>query len=196
MTSSPRLILICCEGKTEKAYFEIIRDVFRGLSLVAIEIFGEEGQHKALIDETAKKRTEQALKYGLEEFEIRSWAVCDEDKSPVPYHELLKYASRNEVELAFSSPFFEAFLIQHFEQSKETSKAILYNKLTGFAKDNGLVGKYARNKADLRWLERAIRNKPKLVKTAIINSEQRTTSTKAPFLTVHRLVRELIDNEI
>jgi hypothetical protein len=45
-----RLIILCCEGKTEKAYFEIIADTFRVHAVHTLHIIGGKGQHKVLTE--------------------------------------------------------------------------------------------------------------------------------------------------
>jgi len=62
--SVTRVILICCEGKTEKQYFEIIADIFRIHEVRTIEILGGKGQHIPLIDQTALERKALADRIG------------------------------------------------------------------------------------------------------------------------------------
>ncbi|WP_165173145.1 hypothetical protein [Adlercreutzia sp. ZJ242] len=69
----------------------------------------------------------------------------------ITFAELAKYAEEAGVFLAFSRPQFESYLLQHFEQSKETSRDALYEKIGSHMGSYG-DGKY--NKADLQWLER------------------------------------------
>ena len=52
-----RVMLICCEGKTEELYFKILRDrVYRIPGYIKIAIQGEKGQHKALVDRVVEAR--------------------------------------------------------------------------------------------------------------------------------------------
>ena len=46
----PRILLIVCEGKTEKAYFDILGDIYRPPQFVKVVVYGQQGQHLALID--------------------------------------------------------------------------------------------------------------------------------------------------
>jgi hypothetical protein len=110
---------------------------------------------------------------------------------PFGFHELHAYAQERSVELAFSRPQFEAYLIQHFEQSKETKRAYLYDKLTEYGQTNGLTGRYEDSKADLKWLEQIILDKPKLIDMAIVNASLRVTQSEKLFLTVQELVKAL-----
>ena len=198
MKNRPRVILICCEGATEKAYFEIISKHYR-ITSARINIVGEGGsQHKALIDRTVEERTKLADELDLETDDILSWAVCDDDGMTIPYPELQNYARAHDVELAFSSPQFEAFLLQHFEQSGEIGQDALLKKLSEYKNSCGNpVAINKTTKADLGWLRQAIFEKPKLIETAIINANQRTHHQKGkPFFTVQMLVEYLKSLEV
>lgn len=194
---APRLVLICCEGKTEQKYFEIIADVFRGPYQMNVEIFGDEGQHRALIDHAVQKRTEKIKEHDLENDEVVAWAVCDCDGMDITYNKLNQYAEEHGVHLAFSHPQFEAYLVQHFSQSKEYSQQTLYSILSAQRKQYGYTGNYNDGtKADLLWLDKAIRDKPSIVDVAIVNSNQRTSQTRKPFLTVQKLTEYLKSFEL
>ncbi|MDR3225076.1 MAG: RloB family protein [Clostridiales Family XIII bacterium] len=190
-----RVILICCEGKTEKQYFEMIADIFRVHTIKTIEIMGGRGQHRPLIDRTVDEREILAGKLDIGQNEISAWAVCDEDKMSCSFHELSQYAEARSVALAFSRPQFEAYLLQHFEQSKETRADKLYVKLSKRGAQFGLAGDYQDNKANLSWLNRAIFNDPHLVDIAIVNSDLRQKQSGNLFLTVQRLTEFLVSLE-
>lgn len=181
------LLLICCEGKTEQQYFQMLQRMFR-LPGARVFIIGEKGQHKALIDCTAREREKLCAKYGFSVEEIECWAVCDDDGMPGKYAELLAYAEASNIQLAFSRPQFEAFLLQHFEQSGEYRQAALYERLN-LHKEEYEQGPYS--KGDLSWLKTAIDKKPKLVNIAIINADQRHRQSDRLFLTVQGLVRRM-----
>ncbi len=193
-TKIPRAFLICCEGKTEEEYFNILLDFYRLPVFVEVEVFGEEGQHYKLIDNTVAKRNEFcSTAPGLKEDEIECWAVCDEDKMPFTYTKLNKYANENGVNLAFSAPQFEIYLLQHFEQSADTDISVAMQKLGSYCRkfggEDASFGDY--KKADLDWLREAIDHKPKIVDVAIGNSDERKKSSKRPFLTVQELVKRI-----
>jgi hypothetical protein len=184
-------ILICCEGKTEKLYFDIIADVFRVHTVNTLEIVGEKGAYKVLIDKTNIERVELAECYDISPSEIMCWAVCDDDNMPISYHELVKYAEAKDIQIAFSRPQFEAYLIQHFEQSKDIDTHNLYKKLTKYSEVYGQDVAYEKNKAHLSWLTRAIYNNPHLVDVAITNSNQRVKQSEPLYLTVQNLTEYL-----
>ena len=48
-------------------------------------------------------------------------------------------------------------------------------------------------KADLGWMSDAIDRKPKIVDTAIVNSDIRSHTTKRPFLTVQELTKRIME---
>lgn len=188
----PQAFLICCEGKTEKEYFDILRlRVLRIPMYVRIRIEGEKGQHRSLIDCTSKLRKSIAMNEEIAEEDIECWAVCDDDKMAISFAELSRYAEGKNVNIAFSRPQFESYLIQHFEQSKETDQEALYSALGNHMRALGYEGDY--DKADLSWLEKTLIDKPKLLDAAIINANQRTTQSSSPFLTVQHLVERLME---
>lgn len=190
----PRFLLIYCEGKTEKSYFDILLDFYRLPGYVDVEVYGQRGQHLALIDNIAAKRDELCQETGLTKGEIECWAVCDEDRMPCTYTELLAYAESRGVRLAFSAPQFEMYLLQHFEQSGDSDKTVVFRKLSAYRKRHGCSGEYDDStKSDLAWLSDAIDCQPKIVKIAVINSELRNRSTKHPFLTVQELTKRILE---
>ena len=195
---APRALIICCEGKTEEQYFNILLDFHRLPAYVEVEVYGQEGQHIALVDNTVAKREELcAGDDGFFEDEIECWAVCDEDKMPCSYTELKQYAEERGVRLAFSAPQFEMYLLQHFEQSGETDKSIVFQKLSVHRRKHGGQGDYDDDtKADLDWMSDAIDHKPRIVDTAIVNSDIRSHTTKRPFLTVQELTKRIMELSI
>ena len=59
--NNPELILICCEGNTEVAYFSILKKRFRLPTYIKIipdpdEDYHRLGQHEHLIENAVKKR--------------------------------------------------------------------------------------------------------------------------------------------
>lgn len=180
-------LLVCCEGKTEQKYFQILQRIYR-LPGARISIVGEKGQHMALIERTVEEREQFCAKQGFRPDEVECWAVCDDDNMPWSYKELLEYAEKNNVHLAFSRPQFEAYLLQHFEQSGESHQKVLYEKLGAYKTGFDGAGYDENTKGDLEWLREAIDQKPKIVDTAIINSNQRKKQSGKVFLTVQALV--------
>lgn len=193
----PRILLVYCEGKTEKNYFDILFDFYRMPGYVDVEVYGQKGQHLTLIDNVVAKRDLLCQEAGLAEEEIECWAVCDEDRMPCTYTELMGYAESVNVHLAFSAPQFEMYLLQHFEQSGDSDKTVVFQKLSIYRKRYGCSDEYGEGtKADLSWMRDAIDRQPKIVKTAVINSDLRNRSTKHPFLTVQELTKRILDLSI
>jgi len=190
-----RAILICCEGKTAKNYFEILADIFRISYATAIEIVGEKGMYKSLIDKTVEERQKYAQEKELDIEEIECWAVCDCDKMPIKYHELREYAEKNNVKLAFAKPQFEAYLVQHFFQSKTAKKEELLNMISDISKKYGHDKKYVKDKANLSWMYNAILDDPGIVEIAIINSNLRNKPHDPIFLTVQNLTVFIVSLE-
>ena len=194
---APRALLICCEGKTEEAYFNALLDFFRLPAFVQVEVYGQRGQHLALIDNAVALRSHMASEICCDMGEVECWAVCDEDQMPCTYVELCQYAEDHDVRLAFSAPQFEMYLLQHFEQSSLTDRDGTYQRLSEYRGQFGGVGAYCdRTKSDLAWIAVAIDKTPKIVSVAITNSDQRNRPTKRPFFTVQKLAKRILDLSI
>ena len=180
-----RYLLICCEGKTEREYFLILRRLYR-ISAAQVSVIGEKGQHKILIDRTIEERDKLCKDMCINQDEVECW----DDNMPFSYAELKDYAEKREVKLAFSRPQFEAYLLQHFEQSSLYDQEGLYERLSDFASSVADQNKKY-DKADLKWLGALIDAKPKLVDIALVNANQRTKQSRRVFLTVQNLVRRM-----
>ena len=191
-TAIPRAILICCEGKTEAEYFQILRRVYRIPGFIKVKIVGQIGQHRALVDRACEARAAFARDEGLDEEEVECWAVCDDDCMEISYADLLSYAERHDVRLGFSRPQFECYLLQHFEQSGSVRAEEVFSKLSRHKLDSGGGSPYDEaSKSDLEWLSSAILAKPKIIDTAVVNADLRGRQSGALFLTVQDLVKRL-----
>ena len=190
----PCILPVYCEGKTEEEYFNILLDFHRPPAFVEVAVYGQKGQHLALVDNAVAKRGDLCDEFGYSEEEVECWAVCDEDKMPCSYTDLKKYADENGVRLAFSAPQFEMYLLQHFEQSGETGKDEVFRRLSVYRKEHGGDGDYDDDtKSDLAWMAKAIDHRPKIVSAATINSEIRDRTTKRPFFTVQELTKRILE---
>ena len=179
-------ISIVCEGTTENLYFNILKTRLR-ISKVQIEIIDMRGcQHESLVDACVDKRTLLCSDLDLDEENVETWAVCDADgyKS---FPKLKKYGDKKKVNIAFSNPQFETFLIQHLELRRTVNKR---KKLE--AEISGLIGeKY--QKTNLSWLDNLVDVQPSILNKAVNNSEAFNKTHKIPFFTVQKLVKKLID---
>lgn len=184
-----RFLLICCEGKTEKEYFRILMHLYR-LPGTQVLILGEKGQHKTLIDRTVDERDSYCQEHGTDRDEVECWAVCDDDNMRISYTELQQYAEEKDVRLAFSRPQFEAYLLQHFEQSAVHDQKQLYSELSRYASEH-LHDTVSYEKANLDWLKDLIDIRPKLVDIAITNADQHAKQSGRVFLTVQQLVKRM-----
>ena len=89
--------------------------------------------------------------------------------------------------LAFSNPQFETYLIQHLVfrntiNKKKKLEAEL-SELLGFDYD----------KANLDWLDEMLDNEPAKLEVALKNADNFIKHTKIPFLTVQNLTRRLLE---
>ena len=187
--SGARVILICCEGKeTEPQYFEAIKNQYRISQGVAeVKIVGDLGQHEKLIDQSIAHRNELARQRNLDLDDIEVWAVCDKDNMSNTYEDLLAYATKFDVNLAFCNPAFEIYLLQHFGYSASnatgrTLEALLAKK----------IGK-AYDKTDISWFAEMIYQKPKSLEGVIAQCNNLSDPSATPLITVHLLVRRLLE---
>ena len=188
---SPRVLLICCEGKTERNYFEFITNFYKPAGTEIIEIHHVGRQHRAIIDKGLVERAKYALRlgYGFKEEEIELWVICDNDRMSIDYVELSQYAIEKGVNLGFSRPNFEAYIIQHFGFSSENKVLAIQSKLDVLA-----GGKY--DKTDIGWLEEVIFLDPNIVDAAVINADVNKDQNMSPFFTVQELTKRLIDLKV
>lgn len=199
MSERPDLILLVCEGKTESIYFHILQRAFRLPTW--IKILPEDiktahrslGQHEALFKKAAEKRTEYKDLLDIEE--IETWAVCDRDKYEDSFTKLQEVASALNINLAFSDPQFENFLLQHFSANKSKSSGkTVEDELTQIISKT-CAGYSLYKKTDLSWLEEMIDKKHSTIDFAIRSANIYSNHTKQPFFTVQKLVERLLDLE-
>ena len=187
--SGVRVILICCEGEeTEPQYFEAVKRQYRiPQGAVDIKVLGGQGQHEKLIDNSVAQRNELSNKLKISYDEIEIWAVCDKDNMSGTYDDLLAYATKFGVNLAFCSPSFEIYLLQHFghSASNEVGRALeaLLTKKLGKKYD----------KTDLSWFVELIDQKPKSLAGIVTQCESISDPENTPFITVHHLVSRLLE---
>ena len=182
----PSLILILCEGITEKLYFE---SIIHNMRIGGVDILENQGQHKILINRCTEERKKCSEKNDINEDDIEVWAVCDHDGMKISYQELLEYATERNVKLAFSKPRFEAYLLQHFCCRKNIREKDLDECLSK------KVLEYCGNeysKSNLGWIDRMVDCTPQKIEHAIGNANNLNNHTEKFFLTVQKLTEKLI----
>ena len=114
-TRSPKkTFVIMCEGKnTEPLYFSMLRGLSNKL-LIDINIVREVGVPLTIAKKAAARA--RAIKRSKDSFarQDRVWAVFDRDEHPA-WPQALDTCRRASVELAFSNPCFELWLILHYK---------------------------------------------------------------------------------
>lgn len=189
----PIVILIGTEGKeTEPQYFNIVINQKRIRQKADVKIIGALGQHKQLIDEVVKHRAIKAKSLGLKDEDVEAWAVCDKDTMKCTLVELQEYADSKGVMLAFSSPCFEVFVLQHLTQSSSNGNAReLESKIT--AELNKIRKGLTYDKSDLSWFNEMVDSDPQVLERAIKNSSYIENSENTPYLTTHHLLGRLLE---
>ena len=191
--SSPIYILICCEGKqTEPQYFDIVikqRRINRGRARV--KIVGDKGQHKTLVDEAVIERGKICKQFSLGPEDIETWIVCDKDDMTCTLAELEGYVAKNQMNLAFSDPRFEIFILQHFVRSSTNATGKeLEAQISKHLAAKGHKSGYIKN--DLVAFRNLFDNEPRLLETAIGNSKPISARGETPYTTAHILLERLL----
>lgn len=194
MVEEPRNILICCEGQTEKAFFDLIINIRRINSAVVLPSQSFGSQHTQLIDICTKERTRVSLRNDISEDEVEVWAVFDKDQWRDGFTALEQYARSNSVQLAYSDPQFETYLLQHIQADGfRGSGAELEDYLSDILSTAG-YGEYI--KGDIKWLAELLDGRPRVLEAAIVNSNIRNRRNRTPFLTVHKLTERILQFEV
>lgn len=193
--AEPQLLLICCEGGTEERYFSILREVFRIGGAVDIQIISSDGlQHKTLVDLAAEKKQGIFAETGIfdSEDDIEVWVVCDRDSYSDSFTKLREYSESQGVNIAFSDPQFESYLLQHFgsPNSSKNKGTMLERELTAAILASGATAGYT--KGDLEWLREMIDRKFSVATAAIVHADTFSNHTKKPFFTIQRLAERLL----
>lgn len=189
----PIIILIGTEGKdTEPLYFNTVIDRKRIRQRANVKVIGPLGQHKQLIDEVAIRRAMKAKELDVGEEDVECWAVCDKDNMDCKLRELEEYSKSKDIILAFSNPCFELFILQHLTLSaSNANSAQLKQKINTELRKirRGLVY----DKTDLSWLDNLIDSDPSILIRAIQNCENMENVDNTPYLTVHHLLKRLLE---
>lgn len=197
LETEPELLLICCEGKTEERYFSILREIFRIDRGISIQIISSDGQqHKTLVDLAVEKRqnifAEAEAGIFNSEDDIELWVVCDRDDYSRSFTELRRYSEERDVNIAFSDPQFESYLLQHFgsPNSNNARGVALEKELTAVMLESGIAAGYT--KGDLEWLREKIDKNFSVADRAIAHADMFSNHTKKPFFTVQKLAKRLL----
>lgn len=190
---TPRLILICCEGRTEESYFNAIVRMRRISNTLVPPAKSFGSQHTQLIDICDQERLQASQDNDISTDEIEVWAVFDKDHWRNGFTALEQYAATRNVRLAYSDPQFETYLLQHLgADSSRLSGQALEDHLSQVMESAG-HGRYI--KGNLNWIETLLDERPKTLEMAIANSNTRDRRNRSPFLTVHKLVERLLEFE-
>jgi hypothetical protein len=145
-----------------------------------------------LIDACVDARCAVSKELDISADRIETWAVCDRDNYKGSYRDLELYAESKGVQLVFSDPQFENFLLQHIEFNKTAAKGKeIERQLEQEIIKHNLGNTY--QKGSYAWLEKLLYNKPLSLESAIRNANKSKNQTKQPFFTVQKLVQRLIN---
>jgi hypothetical protein len=121
---------VCGGQRTEKDYFNGLRDAFRAANIV-IKVHGSSGAPLAVVKKAYELFTEDSDQFD------ECWAVFDVDDFDIS--NALKEARQREVNVAVSNPCFEYWLLLHFceHRSYITTKQVatkILNSLPSYDK--------------------------------------------------------------
>ncbi len=187
-------IIIFCEGKTEKCYFDYFANIINKNKYTDVEV----------ISETANGNAQTVLNYAEEfmtdERNNRKFGTygkylafdCDD---PPNVQAVIKAAK--DYELLLSNDLFEVWLLMHFEDvSVKTSKKEIYRRLSGHLRkeynkgDSGTIREIIEN-GDI---EKAIDNAKALEKEYSDKGKDVQTNIKEmnPFTNVYKLIEQFM----
>jgi len=193
-----KYFLIVCEGeKTEPNYFKAFQKLLPKNLLKTIEIKGVGANTKSVVAEAIRLRTQRQLQITLPNYD-EVWAVFDRDSFPAKnVNEAIRFAQKNNVNVAFSNEAFELWYLLHFiyfdtgvnrkdyilkleEQIKLYEEGFKYEK--NDANMYRLVEQFGNQKRAIKWAE-------KLEKLHV----HKTPTNAKPSTSVYKLVKKLND---
>lgn len=124
-----RRLYVFCEGaKTEPAYFDVVREEFHSAQIL-VEATGVGGVPSTVADEAirhakALRRDMRSRAAGRSSFEEADqvWVVFDQDRHPEVPNVVVRCRD-NKVEVAYSNPCFELWLLLHLEPFDRPAEA-------------------------------------------------------------------------
>ncbi|MDO4537445.1 MAG: RloB family protein [Coriobacteriales bacterium] len=192
----PDSYLIVCEGeKTEPLYLRELASAIGGelsdrVDVPIIDIEGEGASTVALVKKAMELRNRANFVYQ------HVWVVFDKDDFD-DFDEAIQLAEENEIDVAWSNPSFELWVLLHFHYiDSALDRHQILNKVDRIFKDWCIrESGYEKNLEDLYTLlstygqaQQAYQWAEKLLSRF---DKSQPCSTMIPATTVHRLVREL-----
>jgi len=111
--------LVVCEGQTEKAYFDHLRQALRGA--VVVKATRDKSSPQSVVDLAVKYRMGDAMRGTEADAYDEVWAAMDWDGRTDEVRQAMSLAARSGVKVALSNPCFEVWLLWHFTDFMATS---------------------------------------------------------------------------
>ncbi|QED60855.1 RloB domain-containing protein [Enterococcus durans] len=148
-------IRIYCEGKTEKIYFDLLKQKYR-LPNIKVKTKGELGQSVELVNHVLRSLNKMSAN---EKKKIEKILVVfdKDDDSWESIEKAYALAKQNNIGICFSNECFELWLLAHFEKiqkEKRWTRKLLYLKLTQILE----VRSYEDEKANKTIIQRIFTN--------------------------------------
>lgn len=118
-----RLLVVCCEGETERDYLEDYNARHRSQAVVEVRVVGSCGAPssvvEAAIDLCADLRARLRAGRAPSSIQVSAWAVVDRDEHPPAVLGRARDLARsNDVGLVLSNPCFELWPLLHFTDQR------------------------------------------------------------------------------
>lgn len=108
-------VLIVCEGNTEKAYFDKYRIKYRQSGIQVIAVSGDHTDAVGIVNDAIEKMNEDGNPIDFDEGDS-VWCVFDSDRNtPAQLAKAKTLADKNGINIIFSNPCFEVWLLLHLE---------------------------------------------------------------------------------
>lgn len=145
-TEAPRkLVLVCCEGETERVYVEQYSAEHRGESVVNVQVIGSCGVPSSVVRAVmafrSRRREELRAERTPTSIRVEAWAVVDRDEHPSQIlGQARDLARSNDVGMILSNPCFEIWPLLHLHDQRawihrHACQAALHARMPGYHHD-------------------------------------------------------------
>ena len=178
-----KMILIYCEGETERIYFEQMK-ILKRSKMISVKIKN--------VKRSALKLAQHAYRDASYQPFDEVWIVFDKDDlTEQQLEEVNEFCLRHQIHIAYTNEAFELWLLLHFEQidvTKVYPRALLNEKMG----DHLEVSRYLRNKANAEVIAPiALRHEVALKNCTEMMALRNTESRDNPYCNLHEMIHHI-----
>ena len=178
-----KMILIYCEGETERIYFEQMK-ILKRSKMISVKIKN--------VKRSALKLAQHAYRDASYQPFDEVWIVFDKDDlTEQQLEEVNEFCLRHQIHIAYTNEAFELWLLLHFEQidvTKVYPRALLNEKMG----DHLEVSRYLRNKANAEVIAPiALRHEVALKNCTEMMALRNTESKDNPYCNLHEMIHHI-----